>query len=79
MLLLPALLVWWLPWVFTRQQFRLLTSLGSALLMMWPDQFNPWLLTPIEILGLLCVWSANIYCVEWLRDTAADASAAPGT
>ena len=90
-LLLPALLVWWLPWVFTRQQFRLLTSLGSALrllvrepgrtayvillaltpaalLMVWADQLNPWLLTPIEMLGLLCVWSANIYCVEWLRD-----------
>jgi len=101
LLVLPALLVWWLPWVFTHQEFRLFPSLMPALrllasepsrtayvlllalipaaVLLWlSDQLNPWLLTPLEVLALLCVWSANIYCVEWLRDSAADAGQAAG-
>ena len=102
LLLLPALLVWWLPWVFTRQDFSLFSTLKSAiqqlwrepartlyvillalapaaLLLVWAEQINLWMLTALEAFGLLCVWSANIYCVEWWRDAAGDTRAVTGT
>lgn len=91
LLVLPALLIWWLPRVFSRQDFSLFSTLKAAirhlwrepartlyvillalapaaLLLVWAEQLNLWVLTALEAFGLLCVWSANIYCVEWWRD-----------
>jgi hypothetical protein len=91
-LLFPFVLVWWLPWVFAREEFRLLPSLQSALKLLWQRLpqlgfLAALLLLPAAALwglagivpapvmlalnaaALLLVWTANVYCVERLKET----------
>jgi hypothetical protein len=95
---LPVLLLWWLPGAFVAREFRLVPSLRTAwreltvnparsvfpallvllpglLLLLLPPSTPVALTLALDGAGMLLLWVADIYCLEWLKDSTPSVSA----